>query len=126
MKFKYDFTADSLFQELKNDECLFWDGAAIPLNKCVIMTINSSFEDKVKRSREEMLDICFKNKKRDYSTYESKIYIKLFVNGDSHSLFSYWKSDFEKLESSDFLQEVFSKADELLTDYLTQLEELKV
>ena len=126
MKFKYNFTTDSLFQELKNDDQLFWNGNSIPLNKCIIMTINSSFEDKIERSREEMVDIYLKNKKRDYSTYESKIYIKLFANGESYSLFSYWKSDFEKLESSDFLQTVFVKADEILTNNLNQLESLKV
>ena len=124
MKFKYDFDQDSLFQELKNDDQLFWNGNSIPLNKCIILTINSSFEDKVKRTKEDWADIL-KGKKRDYSAYESKIYIKLFANGESYPLFSYWKSEFENLESSEFLQTVFVKADEILTNNLNQLESLK-
>lgn len=93
MKFKYDFDQDSLFQELKNDDQLFWNGNSIPLNNCIILTINSSFEDKVERTSEEWIDTFLKGKKRDYSTYESKIYIKLFANGESYSLFSIGKAN---------------------------------
>ncbi len=125
MKFKYKFNADSLLTELKNDTGLSLDGSLIHLNDCIMLLVSPSFEDRADRSNEENIEMILSGKV-DYSTYETKLYFKLHLTGKSVFVCEYWKNEFDKMSTSEFLQSIFEKADEMLDAHLKLMESLKV
>lgn len=126
MKFKFDHTPQTLMEELKNNEMLFWDGCAIPLNSCCILVGHSSFVDRYPKERtlEEILD--FKNFNPDYSKHESKISFKIFVNNKYKDVCEVWSSEFEYfIQESDF-EKFFNVATNSLVEHYNIMNSLVI
>lgn len=124
MKFKFNHTPSSLLEEMQNNETLFWDGCNIPLNDIAILIGYTKFEDKEakKVSIEEML-MNIKENKTDYSTYESKIYFRIFTGGKYETVCEMWKTEFEACSHTDF-ERVFEIANTMLEKHFNVLSSL--
>lgn len=122
MKFKYQFHSSTLFDELKKDDSLFWNGTSIQLNDVALLLVTSSFES---HKPPPSLDELLQGYKKDYSEYESRIYFYVYVNHVKEYIFDMWKHEFESLVDAKVFDKIFTCADNKLVDLMNKLNDLK-
>lgn len=113
MKAKFDIDSKQILDQLKKQDDLYWNGAAIYLNKYSLLYVRASYENPnpKKRSIEEMISSKGKD---DYSKYETKLSFYVRAGKNQTHVFDYWKHEFESLEDHTIFDQIFEEANKML------------